>query len=130
MKDFASLNQSYSLLNVVSTWAEVLNMYGMRWIADFVVSISSLQKPANLQRLNKDLMQVWIVILYGSHACVIGFMGRICAAVINAHLDRTGTEFVTSILASQFSATSENTKYAFCKLQIWFSIRGINSLFQ
>ena len=64
--------------------AEVLNMCGMRWSADFVISISSLQKPTNLQWLNRDLMQVWIVILYNFHACAIGSMGRICSAVIKA----------------------------------------------
>ena len=55
-EEFASLNHSYSLLKVVFTWAELLNMCGMRWRADFVISISSLQKPTNLQRLNRDLV--------------------------------------------------------------------------
>ena len=51
-----SLHQFYSLLKVVFTWAEVLNMCGMRWSADFVICISSLLKPTNWQQVIKDLV--------------------------------------------------------------------------
>ena len=55
-EEVTSLHQFYSLLKVVFTWAEVLNMCGMRWSADFVICISSLLKPTNWQQLNKDLV--------------------------------------------------------------------------
>ena len=80
--NWRSLNQSYSLLNVVFIWAEVLNMCGVRWSADFVISISSLQKPTNLQRLSKNLMHMWIVTLDDFHACVIGSIGWIDGIMI------------------------------------------------
>ena len=55
-EEVTSLHQFYSLLKVVFTWAEVLNMCGMRWSADFVICISSLLKPTNWQQLIKDLV--------------------------------------------------------------------------
>ena len=55
-EEVTSLNQFYSLLKVVFTWAEVLNMCGMRWSVDFVICISSLLKPTDWQQLIKDLV--------------------------------------------------------------------------
>ena len=83
-EEFTSLNQSYSLLIAVFTWAKVLNMCGLRWSADFMICISSLPKPINLQQLSRDLMQVWIVILHDFHASAIGSLRCIWPAVINA----------------------------------------------
>ena len=50
------LHQFYSFLKVVFSWAEVMNMCGMRWSADFVICISILLKPTNWQQLVKDLV--------------------------------------------------------------------------
>ena len=49
--------------------------------------------------------------------------------------DTGDTDFVTSKLTSQFSATSHNTENAFCKFQVWLTIwkitwAFIDSLFQ
>ena len=55
-EEVTSLHQFYSLLKVVFTSAEVLNMRVMRWSADFVICISSLLKPTNWQQLIKDLV--------------------------------------------------------------------------
>ena len=43
--------------------------------------------------------------------------------------DTGDIDFVTSILTSQFSATSQNTKNAFCKFQVWLTIWKITWAF-
>ena len=69
-------------------------------------------------------MQVWIVILYNFHACVIGSMGWISSAVINAQGGHTWYWF----LAIQFSANSENTKKYFCKFQVGYQFVELHEL--
>ena len=101
------------------TWAEVLNMSGMRWSADFFTSISSLKEPTNVQWLNRDLMQVWIVIRHDFHTGAIGTIGRICSAVTNAQGGHTWYWFCDFNTGKSFSATSRNTKvWGFFKFQV------------
>ena len=92
-EELASFNQSYSLLKVVFTWVVVLNMCGMRLSADIIISISILQKPSNLRRLNRDLMQV------------SGLSS--CTTFMHVELALWG-KYVTS----------KNTKNTFCKFQV------------
>ena len=119
---FTSLNQSYSLLKSDLTWAKVLNMCGMRWSADFVICISSLPKPINLEQLSGDLMQVWIVILHDFHASAIESISRIWSAVIN--MQRGPICYWLCDLTTDrcvFSSLQED-KECFCKVQIWLNL--------
>ena len=59
-EEFTSLNQSYSLLKAVFTWAKLLNTCGMRWSDDFVFCISSLPEPINLQQLIEISCRCWV----------------------------------------------------------------------
>ena len=116
-EEFTSLDQSYSLLKAVFTWAKVLNTCGMRLGADFVICISSLPKPVNLQQL------IEISCRCGMSSCTTftqvpldpwgkyGQQWLICKEATFA------TDFVTSLLTSAFSATPGNTKMLFVKFK-------------
>ena len=121
-EEFTSLNQSYSLLKAVFTWVKVLNMCGLRWIADFVICISRLPKPTNLQQLSRDLMLGWIVILHNFYYQCHWIHEADMAHWLMRKNDAFATDFVTSQLTSEVSATSENTKNTFCKFQVWLNI--------
>ena len=96
-----SITPTHCWMSLSPGW-KCVDMCGMRWSADFVISINSIQKPTYLQRLNRDPMQVWIVTLDDFHACAIGSIRRNVQQRLMHKEGTLGTYFVTSILTSQF----------------------------
>ena len=118
----------YSLMKVVFTWAEVLNMCGMRWSADFVICISSLLKP-----IGNSLLKILCRPGMSSFKTFTHVPLAPCCEYAQQwsmqEEDTWDTDSVTSIPTSQFSATSQNTKYDFCKFQVWLTIWKITRAF-
>ena len=109
-----------------------LSMFGMRWSADYVICLSSQQTCSSLVDVSSRCGMT-------SHKTFtrvsLAPWGEDAQQWLMHKGDTPDTDFVTSILASSFSAISENTNKTFCmfqvRLTIWkISWTFINSLFQ
>ena len=121
-EEFTSLNQSYSLLKAVFTWAKLLNTCGMRWSDDFVFCISSLPEPINLQQLIKISCRCWVSYCMSFTQVPFVPWGKYGQQWLIRQEATFATDLVTSLLTSAFSANFENTKNAFCKVQVWLNL--------
>ena len=127
-EEVTSLHQFYSLLKVVFSLAEVLNMCGMR------VPISSSASAACWsQRIGNSLLKIlcrpWMSSFKTFTRVPLAPWGEYAQQCLLQEEDTGDSDFVTSIPTSQFSATSQNTKNAFCKFQVWLTIWKITSAF-
>ena len=132
---FTSLNQPYSLLKPFSPGRKCWTCVGWDGVLISSFCIGSLLKQIHRQQLSRDLMQVWIVISHNFHTSVIESAGEYGQQRLIYKEATFATDFVTSLLTSAFSATSENTKNDFRKVKVWLNLWRstrivIKSLFQ